>query len=123
MPLFDSRRSGSHSKCLTKAELESLLVDPVLYEDIQLFAINVAARCEFQLNILLGIPVYMLSPTPSPPPEEESSHSFWKFSDVFGKSEVKENIETTPKLSRQKKQLKMGVQKRNLRFDIQNQYM
>nr|XP_042908884.1 protein spire homolog 1 isoform X4 [Parasteatoda tepidariorum] len=63
------------------------------------------------------IPVYMLSPTPSPPPEEEASHSFWKFSEMFGKSEAKENLETvTPKLPRQKTTVDSECPKRKLTF-------
>ncbi|XP_055953265.1 protein spire homolog 1-like [Argiope bruennichi] len=129
---------------LTKAELESLIVDPVLYEDIRKGKVcftckqirfsffgpwgvkckmcerTVCDKCSSKMRIptehFARIPVYMLSPTPSPPPEEESSHSFWKFSDVFGKSEVKENIETTPKLSRQKTTVENGYPKRKLQF-------
>ncbi|PRD36711.1 UNVERIFIED_CONTAM: spire-like protein 1 [Trichonephila clavipes] len=129
---------------LTKAELESLLVDPVLYEDIRKGKVcftckkikfsffgqwgvkckmcerTVCDKCSSKMRIptehFARIPVYMLSPTPSPPPEEESSHSFWKFSDVFGKSEVKENIETTPKLSRQKTTIENGCSKKKLAF-------
>ncbi|GIY38312.1 protein spire 1 [Caerostris extrusa] len=79
----------------------------------------VCDKCSSKMRIptehFARIPVYMLSPTPSPPPEEESSHSFWKFSDVFGKSEIKENLETTPKLSR-KKTVENGYPKKKLTF-------
>ncbi|GIX80223.1 protein spire homolog 1 [Caerostris darwini] len=128
---------------LTKAELESLIVDPVLYEDVRKGKVcftckqirfsffgqwgvkckmcerMVCDKCSSKMRIptehFARIPVYMLSPTPSPPPEEESSHSFWKFSDVFGKSEAKENLETTPRLSR-KKTVENGYPKKKLTF-------
>ncbi|KAG8187798.1 hypothetical protein JTE90_025836 [Oedothorax gibbosus] len=129
---------------LTKAELESLIVNPQLYEDLRKGKVcftckeikfsffgpwgvkckmcerTVCDKCSSKMRIptehFARIPVYMLSPTPSPPPEEESSssHAFWKFSDVFGKSEIKE-VKTTPKLSRQKTTVE-DYPKRKLEF-------
>nr|XP_042908882.1 protein spire isoform X2 [Parasteatoda tepidariorum] len=130
---------------LTKAELESLIVDPTLYDDIckgkvcftckqvrfsffgpwkikcKMCERTVCDKCSSKMRIptehFARIPVYMLSPTPSPPPEEEASHSFWKFSEMFGKSEAKENLETvTPKLPRQKTTVDSECPKRKLTF-------
>ncbi|XP_035230868.1 protein spire homolog 1-like [Stegodyphus dumicola] len=129
---------------LTKAELESLIVNPALYEDIRKGKVcftckqvrfsffgqwgvkckmcerSVCDKCSSKMRIptehFARIPVYMLSPTPSPPPEEESSHSFWKFSDVFGTSEGKENSQATPKVTRQKTTVEDVPAKRRLTF-------
>ncbi|KFM61292.1 hypothetical protein X975_05710, partial [Stegodyphus mimosarum] len=81
---------------------------------------SVCDKCSSKMRIptehFARIPVYMLSPTPSPPPEEESSHSFWKFSDVFGTSEGKENSQATPKVTRQKTTVEDVPAKRRLTF-------
>ncbi|XP_022254835.1 protein spire homolog 1-like [Limulus polyphemus] len=97
---------------LTKAELESLLVNKELHDDLEkgkiCFACKktkfsffgswgvkcklcerlVCEKCSSKMRIpvehFANIPVYMLSPTPSPPPEEESSRkSFWKLPEAF----------------------------------------
>ncbi|XP_076323370.1 protein spire homolog 1-like [Tachypleus tridentatus] len=92
---------------LTKAELESLLVDKELHDEVEKGKICftcketrfsffgswgvkcklckrlVCEKCSTKMHIPVehfsNIPVYMLSPTPSPPPEEVTVRkSFWK---------------------------------------------
>ncbi|XP_022237370.1 protein spire homolog 1-like [Limulus polyphemus] len=97
---------------LTKAELESLLVDKELHNEVEKGKICftckktrfsffgswgvkcklcerlVCEKCSTKMRIPVehfsNIPVYMLSPTPSPPPEEVSFRkSFWKLPEAL----------------------------------------
>ncbi|XP_076325177.1 protein spire homolog 1-like isoform X2 [Tachypleus tridentatus] len=124
---------------LTKAELESLLVNKDLHDDLEkgkvcftckktkfsffgswgvkckLCERLVCEKCSSKMRIpvehFANIPVYMLSPTPSPPPDEESSRkSFWKLPDAFNFTSLTSgSAPASPNLSSRKKKVQQGT--------------